>query len=236
MCLNGKILYICTLIIRVSVMRVFGRIVSFFLLLVSLPLCAAGFWHCLLGSYLHYRQYAWFGVGMLVCFLLGLLLRKNRLMLQTLAHEGAHMIVGLMFMKKINKIQVNASGNGFVEHHGGHNIFITLAPYCFTYLTYLLLLVRTLIMAKYLYIIDILVGFTFLFHLSCFISQTRNHQPDIQSFGVLRSYMFIFTFLFLNFSIIIYSIRVNLWPAFTIFFQDFWNNIVWFYTFLVGLF
>lgn len=217
-------------------MRVFGRVVSYILLPVTLVLSVIGFWHCLLDSYLDFKQYVWVGIGMIVCLLLGLLLRKNKLILQTFAHEGAHAIVGLMFMKKINRIQVNASGNGFVEHHGGHNIFITLAPYCFTYLTYLMLLVRTLIMPQYLYIIDILVGLTFLFHLSCFMSQTRNYQPDILSFGLVRSYMFIFTFLFFNFSIIIYSIRVNLWPAFTIFFHDLWNNIVWCYSFLVNVF
>jgi hypothetical protein len=205
------------------------KVSSFFIaliLMLSIFLTGLEFYRSTLFVYRNYSFYLWVCVGILTCIILGIIFNRNSTFLQALAHEGAHFVVGLLFFKKIKSIKVSEAGNGMVEHYGNYNMFISLAPYCAPYLTYVILLIRLIILPKYVFIVDILIGLTLGFHFSCFAHQTRSYQPDLRVFGLFKSYLFIFTFLFFNLAVILYAIKVNLWLSFATYFKQMWSDII----------
>ena len=52
-------------------------------------------------------------------------------------------------------------------------------------------------------VIDILIGFSYAFHVCCWIKQTRLHQTDITGPGVVRSLLVITLFHILNLCLVI---------------------------------
>ena len=81
---------------------------------------------------------------------------------------------------------------------------ITLAPYCVPLFTLVLLPWRfTTGNPYYLAAIDILIGFSYAFHVCCWIRQTRLHQTDITGPGTVRSILVIAIFHILNFCLIV---------------------------------
>ncbi len=176
----------------------------------------------------NYLTYKWMLIGMVAYFLLRLVLfRRNEKWMQTFAHELSHTIVGLFFFRKIHSFLAE-EGTGVIYHSGRRHfgdIFISLAPYCLPYFTYIFLLLRIVGADNMLYIFDILVGFSLAFHLGCFISQTRSYQTDIQQHGYLRSYLFIATALIFNFTVILLSIRFGILKAFGDLFPQYWADL-----------
>ena len=170
--------------------------------------------------------------------------RKNIDIMQTMSHEGAHMLVGALFLRR--KIyQFNAKSSdalsygdntlGFVSSSRKGNrisIMSTLAPYMLPYLTFLLLLFRLMIKNECLPIIDVIIGFSLMFYILCWKKDTRRDQSDIQLCGVFLSYLYIATFLLLNISLIIYSLSggisepMNIIEAVKHYFVQTWNDIL----------
>ena len=164
--------------------------------------------------------------------------------MQTMSHEGAHMLVGALFLRR--KIyQFNAKSSdaisygdntlGFVSSSRNGNrisIMSTLAPYMLPYLTFLLLLFRLMIKNECLPIIDVIIGFSLMFYILCWKKDTRRDQSDIQLCGVFLSYLYIATFLLLNISLIIYSLSggvsepMNIIEAVKHYFVQTWNDIM----------
>ena len=164
--------------------------------------------------------------------------------MQTMSHEGAHMLVGALFLRrKIYQFNAKSSDSlsygdntlGFVSssRKGDYiSIMSTLAPYMLPYLTFLLLLFRLMIKNECLPIIDTIIGFSLMFYFLCWKKDTRRDQSDIQLCGVFLSYLYIITFLLFNISLIIYSISggisepVNIFGAIKIYFTQTWNDIL----------
>lgn len=94
---------------------------------------------------------------------------------QTVEHEMAHAIVGLMCLKKINEFKVHKTfaeaGNdpngfrGYVRFSTEVNWVIYLAPYFLPTLTLLLALIYFLPIGEYRIILDFFIGFSIGFHL-----------------------------------------------------------------------
>ena len=170
--------------------------------------------------------------------------KKNIDIMQTMSHEGAHMLVGALFLRR--KIyQFNAKSSDALSHgdntlgfvsssRNGNRISImsTLAPYMLPYLTFLLLLFRLMIKNECLPIIDVIIGFSLMFYILCWKKDTRRDQSDIQLCGVFLSYLYIATFLLLNISLIIYSLSggisepMNIIEAVKHYFVQTWNDIL----------
>ena len=91
--------------------------------------------------------------------------------------------------------------NGWFGYH-----VITLSPYCVPVFTLALLPWRfTTGTATPLFLagIDILIGFTYAFHVCCWVRQTRLHQTDIIGPGIVRSLLIIATVHILNFCLVL---------------------------------
>lgn len=192
-----------------------------------------------------YSGYLWMGVGFVIYVVFHkFFFRKNIDIMQTMSHEGAHMLVGALFLRR--KIyQFNAKSSdalsygdntlGFVSSSRKNNyisIMSMLAPYMLPYLTFLLLFFRLMIKNECLPIVDVIIGFSLMFYFFCWKKDTRRDQSDIQLCGVFLSYLYIITFLLFNISIIIYAVSggisepMNIFGAIKHYFVQTWNDIM----------
>jgi hypothetical protein len=189
--------------------------------------------------------YLWLAVGFVVYLIFHkFIFRKNIDIMQTMSHEGAHMLVGALFLrrkiyqfnaKSSDSLSYNDNTLGFVssEVKGGRiSIMSALAPYTLPYITFLLLFFRLMIKNECLPIIDTIIGFSLMFYFLCWKKDTRLDQSDIQLCGVFLSYLYITTFVLFNISLIIYSVSggtsdpVNIIEAVKIYFTQTWNDIL----------
>ncbi len=230
-------------------MQKLWRFLTSIFFILTLVIAAIGFYRC--GAYVvnsfktsTYQGYMWLGIGMVAFVIIALLFfRKNLDIMQTMTHEGAHMLVGGLFLrKKIYEFNAKSSETltqndntlGYVSSNAkSANIFSTLAPYMLPYITFAMVLFRLMIKNECLPIIDFIIGFTLMFHFSCWKKDMRRDQSDIQRCGVFRSYLYIWTFIFFNLAIILYSLGggmtepVNIIQANVEWFSQTWIDIKW---------
>lgn len=231
-------------------MSKFRKIITVFFLVVAVVVAAFEFYRTI--SYavnasmnqLH-SGYLWLAVGFVVYLIFHkFIFKKNIDIMQTMSHEGAHMLVGALFLrrkiyqfnaKSSDSLSYNDNTLGFVssEVKGGRiSIMSALAPYTLPYLTFLLLFFRLMIKNECLPIIDTIIGFSLMFYFLCWKKDTRLDQSDIQLCGVFLSYLYIITFVLFNISLIIYSVSggtsdpVNIIEAVKIYFTQTWNDIL----------
>ena len=231
-------------------MSKFRKFITIFILLVLVVIASFEFYRMVVFSISSasnqlYSGYVWLGVGFLIYLICHrFLFRKNIDIMQTMSHEGAHMLVGALFLRrKIYQFNAKSSDSlsygdntlGFVSSSRKGNyisIMSTLAPYMLPYLTFVLLLFRLMIKNECLPIIDTIIGFSLMFYFFCWKKDTRRDQSDIQLCGVFLSYLYIITFVLFNISLIIYSISggmtdpVNIFGAIKIYFTQTWNDIL----------
>jgi len=230
-------------------MQKIWRFITSLLFIITLIITGFEFYTCALYvissfSLDQYQGYMWLGIGMVSFIVIAwLLFRKNLDIMQTMTHEGAHMLVGGLFLrKKIYEFNAKSSETltqndntlGYVSSNAkSANIFSTLAPYMLPYLTFAMILFRLMIKNECLPIIDFIIGFTLMFHFSCWKKDMRTDQSDIQRCGVFRSYLFIWTFIFFNLAIILYSLGggttepMNIFQANVEWFSQVWIDIKW---------
>ena len=228
----------------------FRKIITIFLLLLTTVVTAYEFYRVIIyvSKSLQsdiYSGYLWLGVGFILYLIFHrFVFRKNIDIMQTMSHEGAHMLVGALFLrrkiyqfnaKSSDSLSYNDNTLGFVssEVKGGRiSIMSTLAPYTLPYITFVLLLFRLMIKNECLPIIDTIIGFSLMFYFLCWKKDTRIDQSDIQLCGVFLSYLYITTFVLFNISLIIYSVSggtsdpVNIIEAVKIYFTQTWNDIL----------
>ena len=228
----------------------FRKIITIFILVIAVVIAVFEFYRTI-GYVIAdsrnqlYSGYFWLGVGFLTYLVFHrFVFRKNIDIMQTMSHEGAHMLVGTLFLRrKIYEFKVKSSDSlsygdntlGYVSssvRNGRISIMSTLAPYTLPYLTFLLLLFRLMIKNECLPIIDVLTGFSLMFYFFCWKKDTRRDQADIQLCGVFLSYLYIITFVLLNVSLIIYSVSggtsepMNIFEAIKHYFVQTWNDIM----------
>lgn len=230
-------------------MKKFWRFITSFILILTLIIAAFEFFRC--GQYVvnsfkfnTYQGYMWLGIGMVgFVIIAAIFFRKNLDIMQTMTHEGAHMLIGSLFLrKKIYQFNAKSSDSltqndntlGFVQSNArDYNIFSTLAPYMLPYITFLMIFFRLMIKNECLPIIDFIIGFTLMFHFTCWKKDTRSDQSDLRACGVFRSYLFIYTFVLFNLAIILYSLGggtsepVNIVQANVTWFSQAWSDIQW---------
>lgn len=231
-------------------MSKFRKFITIFLLIIALIIAAFEFYRTIayaVNASMNdlYSGYLWMGVGFIVYLIFHrFLFRKNIDIMQTMSHEGAHMLIGALFLRrKIYQFNAKSADSltygdntlGFVSSSRSSNrinILSTLAPYMLPYLTFLLLLFRLMIKNECLPIIDVVIGFSLMFYFLCWKKDTRPDQSDIRLCGVFLSYLYIATFLLFNISLIIYSVSggisepMNIFGAIGHYFTQTWNDIM----------
>ena len=231
-------------------MSKFRKFITIFLLVIAIIVAAFEFYRTIsyaINASMNqlYSGYLWMGVGFVVYIIFHkFIFRKNIDIMQTMSHEGAHMLIGALFLRrKIYEFNAKSADSlsygdntlGFVSSSRKGNrisLLSTLAPYMLPYLTFLLLLFRLMIKNQCLPIIDVVIGFSLMFYFFCWKKDTRRDQSDIRLCGVFISYLYIITFLLFNMSLIIYSLSggitepINIFGAIKQYFVQTWNDIL----------
>ncbi len=226
------------------------KITTIFLLVIAVIVAAFGFYRTISYVFMDvenqlYSGYLWLFVGFVIYVIFHkFLFKKNIDIMQTMSHEGAHMLIGALFLRrKIYEFNVKSSDSlsygdntlGYVSSSRKGNyisVMSTLAPYMLPYLTFLLLLFRLMIKNECLPIIDTIIGFSLMFYFFCWKKDTRRDQSDIQLCGVFLSYLYIITFVLFNLSLIIYSLSggmtepMNIFGAIGHYFTQTWKDIL----------
>lgn len=150
--------------------------------------------------------YQWTGIGIVAFFVLARFFNKNLNWFSTFSHELTHVVVSILFFRKIHSFQAG-TGTGVMSSSGNSNtlVFVDLAPYCLPIFTYLLLALRMMLAKDMLMYYDILIGMSIGFHVYCFRTQTGSYQTDINKHPLYFSYLYIVTALLFNLCVILVS-------------------------------
>ncbi|MDF1697848.1 MAG: hypothetical protein P1U56_18515 [Saprospiraceae bacterium] len=139
-------------------------------------------------------------------------------------HESIHIMVALLFGKQIIESRTSHNNGGYIKHQGGLNfsgvgLLISLAPYFVSYLVWIFIGLKFIIVASLSNYVFFCIGFVWAFHLLTFYEQLigyyfRNglHQPDIvgsKYYSKYSAYIFIFLMNVLINSIIILILAGN---------------------------
>ena len=112
-----------------------------------------------------------------------------------LGHELTHAMWGLLFGAKPSRLRVTESGGSV--NLSKTNMLITLAPYFFPFYTFIVIAaaLATYAFARPLPFLPLwmfMVGFTWAFHVLFTIETLSQRQPDVNLYGPIFSWVFIF--------------------------------------------
>ena len=156
--------------------------------------------------------------------------RANVQWLMKFTHEFTHLLFALIFFRKITRFKVDDS-DSYVSYSSGWFGYhaITLAPYCIPIFTMALLPWRFTTGSAhtiYLAVIDCMIGFSYAFHVCCWIKQIRLHQTDIIGPGIVKSILCITLFQLINFCLVALTPSSGVMLAIQRVFVDFPTTVV----------
>lgn len=166
-------------------------IMSLRLNLIKMCACGNGFSWEAAGSYMGlfagFVAYAFF-----LLFLAFPRVRHNLNWFMNFTHELTHTLVAVIFLAKIREFVVK-DRECYVSYQSGPvgYVPITLAPYCIPIYTLMIFPFRFVGDSHYMLVFDVLIAFTYAFHVHSFIKQTRYTQSDIEGCGLALSTTFI---------------------------------------------
>lgn len=140
-------------------------------------------------------------------------------------HELTHAVFALMFFKKVRTLNADRRRGGLVRVEGG-NFIIALAPYFFPLISFLIILIKPLVLPNYQWLLNGLLGFTLMFHLLYLFGEFHPWQPDLRENGFLFSAIVIifFNIFFLGLS---FASLPGQWDAMGSFIQlGFWESFL----------
>ena len=107
-------------------------------------------------------------------------------------HELTHTLVALVFFRRIEEFLVSGR-DCHVKYQKSRigYVPITLSPYCIPIYTFMLFPFRFFGYSPYMFVFDVMIAFTYCFHVHSFIRYTRYSQSDIEGCGLARSTAFI---------------------------------------------
>ena len=169
-------------------------------------------------------------LGFVAFFALFLIPRvqSNVLWLMKFSHEFTHLLFAILFFRKINRFKVDDT-DSYVSYSSGWFGYhaITLSPYCVPIFTLAMLPWHfTTGTPVYLTIIDILIGFSYSFHVCAWVKQIRLSQTDIIGPGKVKSVLCIILFQIINFCLIALTPSSGVMLAIQRVFVDFPSKVI----------
>jgi len=191
----------------------------------------------------HYSVAVGMGAFVLASLIPGTI-KKNIKWFMTFTHELIHIIFAFLCFRKVYTFNVDMKDShvyfspGKIKIHGhglGYKL-ITLAPYCVPLFTILLLPWRFTsgVDTAFLAVIDFLIGFTYAFHIRCWMSQIRFNQTDITGPGTVKSLLIISCVIILGLCFIILTPSSGVVPAYNHLFKQFAPSILASYKHIIG--
>ena len=125
-------------------------------------------------------------------FLISPKIRHNLTWFMHFTHELTHTLVALLFFRRIEEFVVSRRDcHVHYQRSRFGYIPITLSPYCIPIYTFMLFPFRYFGASHYMFAFDVMIAFTYAFHVHSFIRYTRYTQSDIEGVGLARSTAFI---------------------------------------------
>ena len=131
-----------------------------------------------------------YGVYTLTLFIMR---RKHNLdWFMKFTHELTHTLVALLFLRKIYEFVVRGKECYVLYQRPRIGYLpITLSPYCIPIYTFMIFPFRFVGDNHFMIIFDMLIAFTYAFHIHSFIRHTRFTQSDIENCGIAQSISFL---------------------------------------------
>ena len=169
-------------------------------------------------------------LGFVAFFALFLIPRvqSNVRWLMKFSHEFTHLLFAILFFRKINRFKVDDT-DSYVSYSSGWFGYhaITLSPYCVPIFTLAMLPWHfTTGTPVYLTIIDILIGFSYSFHVCAWVKQIRLSQTDIIGPDKVKSVLCIILFQIINFCLIALTPSSGVMLAIQRVFVDFPSKVI----------
>lgn len=125
-------------------------------------------------------------------FLISPKIRHNLNWFMHFTHELTHTFVALLFFRRIEEFLVSRR-DCHVKYQKSRigYVPITLSPYCIPIYTFMIFPFRYFGAPQYMFVFDLMIAFTYAFHIHSFIKYTRYTQSDIEGCGLVRSTAFI---------------------------------------------
>ena len=169
-------------------------------------------------------------LGFVAFFALFLIPRvqSNVRWLMKFSHEFTHLLFAILFFRKINRFKVDDT-DSYVSYSSGWFGYhaITLSPYCVPIFTLAMLPWHfTTGTPVYLTIIDILIGFSYSFHVCAWVKQIRLSQTDIIGPGKVKSVLCIILFQIINVCLIALTPSSGVMLAIQRVFVDFPSKVI----------
>ncbi|MEA2097151.1 MAG: hypothetical protein U9P73_10730 [Candidatus Cloacimonadota bacterium] len=115
---------------------------------------------------------------------------KRNHFFSTFEHELTHLLVGLLFFKKISRFHATDNEGGHIALHGS-NFLITLAPYFLPTFAMLLLPLYLIINAEFYKYFYAVLGLLTSYHVFSTLQEFGFHQTDITKTGKVFSCIFL---------------------------------------------
>ena len=168
----------------------FKFIKIFFFIISPLGIFAFGLqiYHSLSSASFISTEYTMTVYGFFAGSILWLVLGRFLQFFHVLEHELTHLLFGILFLRKPKAISASDQG-GCTELYGG-NFIITLAPYFFPTLSFLLLIFFPFLDERFYNYFFIALGCFTGYHFISNIQEFKFSQPDIQEAGIIFSPIF----------------------------------------------
>ena len=181
----------------------------------------------------NYERYLYFIGGGVFVFIIDRYASKNNRVLKTYHHESTHMFVNLITFRKVLMMKVDTNG-GVVSSVGNNWMLeaVSLSPYCFPLAAYVVMIFGYFFANDMSYVYAVILGVAYAFHLLCIKEDfgpwpiLGRHQPDINQYPLLFSYLYIFCFWLFNTYIVLLSVRRDVFAAYSYVFNCFKESII----------
>ena len=145
-----------------------------------------------------------------------------------LEHELTHLIFATLFLRTVHRLTVSRGAGGNVDVEGEENFIVALSPYFFPLFTVLIILIKPSVFGQYQWIINILLGISYGFHIVHMFNEFNTEQPDLLKNGLLFSVTLIFFFNLFFTGLCVASLEGSWAEIFDYLVMGLKNSVVWF--------
>ena len=131
------------------------------------------------------------GAGLYLLVWLWTIRRWRATFLSTCEHEFTHALFAILTLHRVTDFKATWKSGGHVRIEGQGNWLITIAPYFFPTVCFVLIPVFRLLTVVPTNAADAIVGGAFVYHITSTMRETHGGQTDIQQVGYLFSVMFL---------------------------------------------
>ncbi|MGZ0167528.1 MAG: M50 family metallopeptidase [Planctomycetales bacterium] len=131
------------------------------------------------------------GAGLYLLVWLWTIRRWRATLLSTFEHEFTHALFAILTLHRVTELKATWKSGGHVRIIGLGNWLITVAPYFFPTVCFLLIPLFRLLTFIPTHFADAIVGAAFVYHITSTMRETHSGQTDLQQVGYLFSVMFL---------------------------------------------